>query len=392
MITVSEAKRLITENLLLPKAILLDLYEANGMVLAEDIYSPIDSPPFNQSAMDGYAYRFNEGQERLSIRGEMAAGAIPKTFSEKNTSVRIFTGAEVPAEFDTVVMQEKVERQGEYILIKDPDQKFGMNIRLKGSQIAKGMLALKAGAIITPGTAGYIAGLGIDKVRVYKRPSISIISTGNELNAPGKTLEAGKVYDCNTYSLNAALSELGIKPQAIHKVLDKEAEIISSVEKSLNGSDLIILSGGVSVGDYDFVSRALEACGVNCIFHKVKQKPGKPLYFGRKDNTLVFGLPGNPAALLTCYYEYLAPLIKSLSGISDQSSQNLKLKLTNSYTKKAGLTHFLKGKTQGEEVTILSSQESYLMSSFVSANCLVQLDEEQTDYQKGDLVEVHLLN
>jgi len=390
MITVSEAKRLIAENFLLPTAILVDLYEATGMILAEDIYSPSDSPPFDQSAMDGYAYLFSEGKEKLTIRGEVAAGDVVKSISEKHSAVRIFTGAEVPSQFDSVVMQEKVELNSDQLIIKDSDQKQGMNIRLKGSQILKGSLAVKAGTSVSPGLAGFLAGIGINKITVYKSPKVSIISTGNELTAPGEKLSSGKVYECNTYSLNAALFEVGIKPR-IYKVLDNKEQIIETIKKSLVESDLIILSGGVSVGDYDFVSKALEACEVTCIFHKVKQKPGKPLYFGRKDNQLVFGLPGNPAALLTCYYEYILPLIKSIKGITETETSNLKLTLTEAYTKKPGLTHFLKGKINGSEVTILKAQESYLMSSFATADCLVQLDEEKSTFEKGDPVEVRVL-
>jgi molybdopterin molybdotransferase len=390
MISVSEAKQLIRTNYLLLETFIMDLYEASGMILSEDIYSPSDSPPFNQSAMDGYAYTFSERQEDLIVRGEVAAGDVVKSISEKRSAVRIFTGAEVPSEFDSVVMQEKVEFHSDKLIIKDPDQKQGMNIRLKGSQILKGSLAVKAGTAVSPGLAGFLAGIGINKIKVYKTPRVSIISTGNELTAPGEKLSSGKVYECNTYSLNAALYEVGIKPK-IYMVLDNEDQIIEIIKKSLFDSDLIILSGGVSVGDYDFVSKALEACDVKCIFHKVKQKPGKPLYFGRKDKQLVFGLPGNPAALLTCYYEYILPVIKYIKGIKETETSNLKLTLTEAYTKKTGLTHFLKGKMNGSEVTILKAQESYLMSSFATADCLVQLDEEKSSFQKGDLVEVQVL-
>jgi molybdopterin molybdotransferase len=390
MISVSEAKQLIRINYLQPEVLIMDLYEATGMILSEGIYSPSDSPPFNQSAMDGYAYTFSERQEDLIVRGEVAAGDVVKSISEKRSAVRIFTGAEVPSEFDSVVMQEKVEFHSDKLIIKDPDQKLGMNIRLKGSQILKGSLAVKAGKSVSPGLAGFLAGIGINKIKVYKTPRVSIISTGNELIAPGEVVSPGKVYECNSYSLNAALYEVGIKPR-IYKVLDDEKQIIEAVKNSLFDSDLIILSGGVSVGDYDFVSKALEACEVKCIFHKVKQKPGKPLYFGRKDKQLVFGLPGNPAALLTCYYEYILPVIKYIKGIKETETSNLKLALTEAYTKKPGLTHFLKGKMNGSEVTILKAQESYLMSSFAAADCLVQLDEEKSSFQKGDLVEVQVL-
>ena len=213
MISVKEAKQIVNEHCHQLGAIHIDLYKATGFVLAEDIYAQHDSPPFNQSAMDGYAYSFSEGSptKELLIIGEMAAGDLPKNISVNNSAIRIFTGAQVPPEFDTVVMQEKVEVTGDKLVIKDEAEKKGMNVRLKGSQIAKGSLALKSGTIIKPGTSGFLASIGIDQVKVTRRPKISIISTGNELMAPGKDLDPGKVYECNTYSLNAALTEYGIE-------------------------------------------------------------------------------------------------------------------------------------------------------------------------------------
>ncbi len=393
MISVAEAKQFVRNNTHVLDSTNADLYEATGLVLAEDIYAQTDSPPFNQAAVDGYAYAFDEANtnQSLTIAGEIPAGESLKNILAKNAAVRIFTGAEVPIEFDTVVMQENTNVERDQLFINDPNGKKGMNIRLKGSQIPKGSLAVKSGTKISPAVAGYIAGLGFANVKVIRPVRVSVISTGNELTVPGTKLEAGKIYESNTYSLNSALHEFGIKPIAIHKVKDDQRSIEEAVNKSLNESDIIILSGGVSVGDYDFVTRALDACGVKCIFHKVKQKPGKPLYFGTKNKTLVFGLPGNPAALLTCFYEYIVPTLLKMTGDLINLPSTLKLTLADSYTKKPGLTHFLKGKMNGNEVMILNSQESYIMSSFAAADCLVQLDETKTNFEKGELVEVQVL-
>jgi molybdopterin molybdotransferase len=394
MISVQEAKQLVNEHCHKLESVQIDLYKATGFVLAEDIHAQQDSPPFNQSAMDGYAYAFSEERvgNELVIVGEIAAGDLPKNISVSNSAVRIFTGAQVPDQFDTVVMQEKVEVIGNKLLVKDDTEKKGMNVRLKGSQIAKGSIAIKSGNVIKPGTSGFLAGIGVNEVKVTRRPNISIISTGNELMSPGKDLDPGKVYECNTYSLNAALNEYGIEPLAIYRVLDDKNDTENAIRKCLQDSDVVILSGGVSVGDYDFVSSSLEACGVKCIFHKVKQKPGKPLYFGKKDNALVFGLPGNPAALLTCFYEYIAPMLFKMMGYSSEQTSKIELKLSAPYVKKAGLTHFLKGKANGNEVTILNAQESYLMSSFAMANCIVQLDESRSTFEQGEMVEVQLIH
>lgn len=389
MISVNEAKELISLNTKLLDSKFIDLYSANGLILAESVLSPIDTPPFNQSAMDGFAVRWNEIKNSLQIVGEMAAGDSPKNFTLTNAAVRIFTGALVPDNFDTVVMQEKVECNDTHITIKDSDLKRGANIRLKGSQIKDGELALEKGTLLNAGVAGYLASLGINRIKAIPRPTVSIISTGNELTKPGKELAPGKIYESNTYSLVNALNALGIDASQLLFVKDDFSEIQATIQQGLINSDVLILSGGVSVGDYDFVEKALEACGVTCVFHKVKQKPGKPLYFGNKENKLVFGLPGNPAALLTCFYEYVKPALLLMSGLP--LTQTLNLPLKEKYSKKPGLTHFLKAKTNGTEVEILGAQESYLMNSFASANCLVELNEMQSEFKKGEYVRVVLL-
>lgn len=393
MISVSEARQLIESNTSLQEAASIDLYEANGLVLAEDIYSSIDVPPFDQSAMDGYGFKFADHQENrsLAIIGEIAAGVFPEKKLSAGSAVRIFTGAQVPDNCDTVVMQEKVQVKGDQLFVDDPLLKRGMNIRQRGSQTKKGELVLKAGTRINPGTAGFIAGLGIAAVKVFRAPSVGIINTGRELTSPGQALEAGKIYESNSFSLNAALRELNIRPQFILCVGDDEKQTTEIIRERINICDVLIISGGVSVGDHDHVEKALHQCGVQKIFHKVKQKPGKPLYFGKKDRKLFFGLPGNPAAVLTCYYEYVLPCLHQLMGMPTSTHSKILLPLQKAYSKKPGLTHFLKGNINGNEVAVLPAQDSYLMNSFAAANCIIQLEEEKTEFEKGTLVEVHPL-
>ena len=394
MIPVSEARKLIMENTSVLEPFIARLYEATGLVLAEDIISPIDVPSFDQSAMDGYGFRWDDLKDgqTLRIKGEVPAGVFPTDKLLSGTAIRIFTGSQVPEGCDTVVMQEKVSVEHDQLVMKDAQLKKGTNIRLKGSQTVKGSLAVKAGSKITPGAAGFLAGLGFDKVNVFRTPSVCIITTGKELNKPGLHLEAGKVYECNSYSLNAALSELNIKPQKIVCVDDNEKEISTLIKNNLPACDVLILSGGVSVGDYDFVYKAFDNCGVQRIFHNVKQKPGKPMYFGKYHNTLVFGLPGNPSALLSCYYLFVVPALLKMMGSETKKSEKRFLPLAASVSKKAGLTFFLKGKITGNEVAALQSQESNQMNSFAFADCIIELDEHKTEFQKGELVEVHLLD
>lgn len=393
MISVSEAKTLVRENTTLLDSCTVSLYDATGLILSEDIFATIDVPSFDQSAMDGYGFRLDDLKERpsLTINGEVPAGVFPTAPLLPGTAVRIYTGAPVPVGCDTVVMQEKVAVEQGQLFVHDTQLKKGSNIRLQASQTQKGDLALKAGSKISPGAAGFLAGLGVDKVNVFRTPNVNIITTGKELNTPGQPLGFGKVYECNSYSLNAALNEMNIHPKTILTVEDDETETTRVIKNTLAECDILILSGGVSVGDYDFVSKALDNCGVQPIFHKVKQKPGKPIYFGKYKNTLIFGLPGNPSALLTCFYEYIMPAIKKMMGSETDGDEKRYLPLSVPFSKKEGLTFFLKGKMTEKEVEPLHAQESYLMSSFAVANCIIQLDENSTEFKKGDLVEVHII-
>jgi molybdopterin molybdotransferase len=393
MITVTEARKIINENSLQSKKESLSLKKANGYVLAEPTLSVIDTPPFQQSAMDGYAFSFDDWDKKseLKVIGEIQAGI---SFNQKlisSEAVRIFTGAMLPQGTDTVVMQEKVEKVEKVentITIKDINLLRGHNVRLKGSQAQKGDVALEAGQLLTPSGISFLAGVGINQVSVYSKPTVSIVVTGKELIQPGDILSEGKIYESNSFGLTAGLKQLNIDPVSTQTIDDNENEIIQAVRSQLQ-NDFIILTGGVSVGDYDFVHSALEKCGVKKLFHRVKQKPGKPIYFGKLNNTLVFGLPGNPAAVMCCFYEYVVPAICNFT--QNDKPQKIKSQLENDFTKKPGLTFFLKGKTGEQGVTILNSQESYLMNSFALADCLIELEEEKEIYKKGDWVKVLML-
>ncbi len=390
MITVTEARKIINENSLQSKKETISLKIANGYVLAEPTLSVIDTPPFQQSAMDGYAISFDDWDKKseLKVIGEIQAGT---SFNQKlisSEAVLIFTGAMLPQGTDTVVMQEKVEKVENTITIKDINLLRGHNVRLKGSQAQKGDVALEAGQLLTPSGISFLAGVGINQVSVYSKPNVSIVVTGKELIQPGNILSIGKIYESNSFGLTAGLKQLNINNVSTQTIDDNENEIIHAVMSQVQ-KDFIILTGGVSVGDYDFVHSALEKCGVIKLFHRVKQKPGKPIYFGKINNTLVFGLPGNPAAVMCCFYEYVVPAICNFTH--NAKPRKIKFQLENDFTKKTGLTFFLKGKSGENGVRILNSQESYLMNSFALADCLIELEEEKEIYKKGDWVKVLML-
>ena len=392
MISVSEGKSLIRQHARELNTVPVVLSDANGKVLAEDVYAAVDIPNYPQSSMDGYAFHFDDFQQhgKLIVNGEMAAGSADKKPLPTATAVRIFTGAAVPEGADTVVMQEKTIIEGNHLLISDEQIKKGNNVRLKGSEIKSGSLALSKGHQITPATIGFMAGFGITELMVYRDPGINIIVTGNELQSPGKPLQYGQVYESNSFTLSAALKQAGIQNVEIYESGDHLDELTETLKNCLSGADVVILTGGVSVGDYDFTLKAAEACGVKTIFHKIKQRPGKPIFFGTKEEKLVFGLPGNPASVLTCFYEYIC-LALELMNHRKSGIENVKLPLSAPFSKVAGLTHFLKGFQDGKSVRILDAQESFRMHSFARANCLVQIDENITNCGEGEMVEIHCL-
>jgi molybdopterin molybdotransferase len=390
MISVKEAKQLITENCTVQKAETLSLLEANGSVLAEVIYAPIDTPPFNQSAMDGYAFSFENWDKKsnLKVIGEVQAGSNAIVNVSKNEAVRIFTGAPIPTGTDTVVMQEKIRLNENQIQILDDFLTEGTNVRPQGSQTKKGAMALQEKQMLTPVAISFLAGIGISKVKVFSKPTVSIIVTGKELAKAEDTITEGKIFESNAIGLIAALNQLGINPVSVQVVDDVQSEIELAISSQLS-FDMLILTGGVSVGDYDLVPASLEKCGIQKIFHKIRQKPGKPFYFGRHNQTLVFALPGNPAAVMSCFYEYVVEAIGSFT--QKEYFKKTTVPLAEDYNKKAGLTFFLKGKMGENNVMVLNDQESYKLNSFAVADCMIAFDENGENFKKGDLVPVRMI-
>lgn len=369
------------------------LADAAGRVLAGTLRSPLDLPPFDDSAMDGYALAWQEdGLDRYwPVVGEIAAGHWPEATLPPGTCRRIFTGAPIPPGADTVVQQEWVHYQDGQIRITGGQPRRGDHIRRQATHIAKGDPALSAGHVLHPGALGFLAGMGLDTVNVYRRPRVSLLITGSELASPGTPLQPGQIYESNGQTLRAALGLLGVTPVHQRRVSDALPALRAAVEDCLPDSDLILFSGGISVGDHDVVRQYLEQVQAECIFYKVRQRPGKPLFFGRHRQTLLFALPGNPASVLHCFYQYVWPTIRRMGGHPHPDLPLREATLTHPFTKKAGLTFFLKGHIQGEEATPLEGQLSYIMRSFAEANALIILEEGREHYAAGERVMVQLL-
>ena len=390
MISVKQAKKIIIEAALPKKSVLLPLSEAFGLVTSKPIIATTDIPNFAQSSMDGYALKYEDKGILLKVIGEMAAGTSEQIKINKGEATRIFTGAPLPLDADTVVMQEKIRFENNLLIVQDDNLKQGSNVRSKGAEVKQGDIAMVSGTYLSAAAIGFLAGIGCIEVSVYAPPKVAIILTGNELQKPGFPLEFGQVYEANSFQLKAALNKIGIKNSMVLTAEDDPEELRKVLQKALEVNDVVLLNGGVSVGDYDFVTQAAQSCGVEEKFHKIKQKPGKPLFFGTKEDKLVFGLPGNPSSSLTCFYEYVLPALESSMGLHSTLVE-ITASVTHDYPKPAGLTHFLKAFYSNGKVTPLHAQESFRLHSFAQANCFIILPEESIGCIAGAIVTVHLL-
>jgi len=400
MISVDEAKKIIMDETPLGPPAVSPLEESLGCVLARDQQAPFDFPLFSNSAMDGFALRASDlssaskdSPVSLPVQGVIKAGDQPPPL-EIGKAAKIMTGAMIPPHADTVVQKEIVQEECGSVHFISPARK-GANVRFQGEEIKKGESALSRGTSLTPGALGFLSSLGVQEVQVYQKPRVMLLSTGSELVKGREQLQPGKIFESNSKSLRAALQEIPCEIILLPIFADDPELLKKRLQIEIDRFNFLLLSGGVSVGEYDHTKSVLEEIGVRTLFWKVAQKPGKPLYFGRKGRTIVFGLPGNPASALVCFYEYVRPALLKALGFSHAQLKTMKAPLRGSFEKKSGLTHFLKGHFSsngiGKGVEILEGQGSHMMGSFAKANCLVVLPREGEIFRKGDEVEIHLL-
>lgn len=389
MISVQEAFSVLQSNLPELFEIEVTLIQARKHILAESLFSPINMPPFRQSAMDGYALCLHEALV-YEIVGEVKAGDSHRVELLPGQAVKIFTGAAVPDSAQAVIQIERVSANGTQLLL-DELVEPETNVRPIGEQISEGDLALGEGAMLNAAAIGFLAGLGFTKVKVYSKPKIGIVVTGNELSKPGEPLEYGKVYESNGIMLQSALMDAYYDSVTLYEVNDDFENTKNKLQDALTHNDVVLVSGGISVGDYDFVARALKELRVETLFYKVNQKPGKPLFAGNLDDKMVFALPGNPAACLTCFYVYVLPTLQILSGAKANYQQTVLLPIAHDYEVKNSRSQFLKASIIEGKAEILSHQNSSMLNSFSVSNALVYVPHGHYELLKGDEVEVYLL-
>ncbi len=397
MIPFEEALRLISENTHILPAAERDISDLSLEVLAEDVKAQEDIPFFSNSAMDGYALRSEDTRNApvvLKVKGLIRAGDSSNLEIGKGEAAKIMTGAPLVNGADAVVMVEDTEEQENKVRVKKLVKK-GEHVRLQGEEIKKDQIGLKKGTPLNPASVGFLASMGRQKVRVYGKPRISILMTGNELIFPGQELKNGQIWESNSFVLTAALREVGINPIVLENARDDFQDTKERIQAGMDTSDVLLVTGGISVGDYDFVQEAVLGLGVKKIFWRVAVKPGKPTFFGIKGKKLIFGLPGNPASVLVTYLAYVRPAVLKMMGHRRVYLREVEAILEEELKKKPGRANFLRGVYREHNgkiyVKTTGLQNSYMLESFAKANCLIILEKERDVFCSGEKVEIQIL-
>jgi molybdopterin molybdotransferase len=372
---------------------------ALGRVLAEDVVSPLNVPAHDNSAMDGYAVRFidlkSDGEVALKNVGSSFAGAPFKGTVAAGQCVRIMTGGVMPAGTDTIVMQEHAKAGGVRVTI-GPGHRKGQNLRRAGEDLKAGQVALKRGAALRPAEVGLISSLGIGEVAVYRRLRVAFFSTGDELISIGTQPAEGQIYDSNRYTIHGMLTRLGCEVLDMGVVRDDPKLLEKAFHDAAAAADVVITSGGVSVGEADFVKDLLNKLG-EVVFWKIAMKPGRPLAYGRIGAAHFFGLPGNPVSVMVTFYQFVRDALLVLSGRDPVPPlPTFRVPCTSSLKKAPGRTEFQRGilsqdAAGGWSVRVTGEQGSGILRSMVEANCFIILPTEQGNVTPGTLVDVQVL-
>ena len=377
----------------------MHIRDALGRVIAEDVISPVDVPGHDNSAMDGYAVRFADlkadGEAKLKLIGTAFAGKPFEGNVGTGQAVRIMTGAVVPQGADTVIMQERATASGDSVSVT-PVPKAGTNTRKAGEDLRKGEPALTKGQLIRPAELGLMASLGIGEVSVYRKLRVAFFSTGDELVSIGQPLGPGQIYDSNRYTLYGMLSRAGCELLDMGVIRDTPEAVEKAFAEASEAADVIITSGGVSVGEADYVKQILERLG-EVLFWKIAMKPGRPMAYGKIGRAHFFGLPGNPVAVMVTFYQFVRDALAILQGqTSVKPLPTMKARCTAPIKKAPGRTEFQRGildRAENGEWTVrpTGDQGSGILSSMSQAHCFIVLPTETGSLETGSVVEVQSL-
>lgn len=379
----------------------VSVLDALGRVVGEDVYSGRDIPPCANSAMDGYALRASdtkgagpESPVRLLVVDEIPAGSLPKAAIGPGQAARIMTGAPLPEGADAVVRVEDTRREDPTVAIL-AEARPGQDIRQAGEDVSRGEKVVGRGEVVRPATVGMLASLGRSFVLVHQRPQVAIVATGDELVEIDETPPPGKIVSSNTYSLAAQVKDCGGLPIIVGIARDNRRDLVEKFQAARR-ADLVISSGGVSVGDYDLVKDIMQEVGNSMQFWRVAMRPGRPLAFGMLDDVPLVGLPGNPVSAMVSFEQFVRPALLKMQGHGRLFRRTVEATLAERVKKKAGLRYFLRGTAsrgpEGYSVATTGEQGSGILKSMVRANCLIVLGEEATLLGPGEKVSVQLLD
>ena len=377
----------------------VNLHAALGRILAEEINAEHNVPNHHNSAMDGYAFNANDlakGKTRLKITGAAFAGNTLTGNFEKGACIRIMTGAAIPEGADTVIAQERVEIDGEFIQFADAPTRSA-NVRFAGEDLKAGQVVLDVGHQISPADLGLIASLGIGEVSVYRKLKVSFFSTGDELASIGSTLKSGQIFDSNRYTLFGMLTRMGAEIEDLGAIPDDPIVLEQTLIKAAESSDVILTSGGVSVGEADYMKQLLQKVG-GVLFWKIAMKPGRPLAFGKIGHAHYFGLPGNPVAVMVTFYQFVRQAMLVLMGQANPAAiPMLNVVCASPIRKLKGRTEFQRGilfvgEDGNWQVKTTGNQSSGVLSSMSQANCFIVLDDDVGHLEAGTTVKVQLFD
>ena len=400
MISVDEARRLVLDQA--PRPVIADtpLLESMGRVLAQDICAADDIPIYDNSSMDGYAVIANDvkgADESYPVRlviagGSIPAGKLPQERIDPGFCVPVMTGAAIPAGADAVVAREDVQGDGKSILVFREVMQ-GENIRYSGDDIKKGDKVLKSPHIICPSSIGVLASLGISEVPTFRPPAAGVIATGDELVGIDQKLARAKVRDSNSYTLSAQIIDAGARYNRYGMVSDDEKLIKRSIEKGLRENDMMLISGGTSMGEYDLLRDTLEDMGAELVFWRINQRPGRSMILYRLKGRPVFGLPGNPVSVMVCFEMYVRPLIRKMMGFSQLFRPLVRAEALHEFRNKKGGTVFARVILENKEGRYLFGSTgikgSGMLTSMVRANAIACFPPDMGDVKKGSVMDVY---
>jgi molybdopterin molybdotransferase len=390
-----EARRIILEHVRALEAERVGLLESLGMVLAEDVVTPWNLPPFDNSAMDGFAVRAEDCGESnaLPVIDYVPAGGCSTKPVLPGTAIKIMTGAPLPQGADSVVPIEDVEERDGTVRVLQA-VKLHQHIRRAGEDVRKGEVALRAGTRVRPYEINMLACCGREDVAVVRRPRVAIVATGDELIALGEVPSPGRIVNSNSYALSAAVSSVGAVPVMVGIARDNQESLREKLAEGLR-ADVLITSAGVSVGDRDLVREVLGEMGVEIVFWKVRVKPGKSLAFGMKEGRPVFALPGNPVSTMLTFEEFVAPALLKMMGYKETVKTLFTAVLQSELKKKAGQTHLVRVRLEYTNGKFLAwsagKQDTGLLNTLLQANALAVLPEGRDSFAAGEEIQVHLL-